>query len=194
MSDQGLVERARQGDLAAFRALVDEHKQTVFRIAFDMTGNRHDAEDISQEVFLKAFRSLGNFRGDAKLSTWLYRITVNACYDHRSTKAWTSMKPTEFTEHQDRSPLFHEHASNDPESSAEGKVIQRHIDQALRKLTPRERSVFVMRHYSDLSLKEIASILKISEGTVKSMLFRALKRLQQELSFYRADLGLEEVR
>lgn len=103
------------------------------------------------------------------------------------------MKPTEFTEHHDRAPLFHEHASNDPESSAEGKVMQRHIDHALRKLTPRERSVFVMRHYSDLSLKEIASILKISEGTVKSMLFRALKRLQQELSFYRADLGLEEV-
>lgn len=192
MNDQGLIEKARQGDLAAFRALVDEHKQTVFRIAYDMTGNRHDAEDISQEVFLKAFRSLGNFRGDAKMSTWLYRITVNACYDHRSRKAWTSMKPSELTGENERTPLFHEHSSHNPEKSAEGKVIQRHIDAALKKLTPRERSIFVMRHYSDLSLKEIAEVLKISEGTVKSMLFRALKRLQQELHFYRADLGLEE--
>ena len=194
MSDQGLIEKACQGDLTAFRAIVDEHKQTVFRIAFDMTGNRHDAEDISQEVFLKAYRSLGSFRGDAKMSTWLYRITVNACYDHRSTRAWTSMKPTELSEEHERPPLFHEHSSNNPESSAEGSVMQRHINDALKKLTPRERSIFVMRHYSDLPLKEIAEVLKISEGTVKSMLFRALKRLQQELHFYRADLGLEEMR
>lgn len=194
MTDQGLVEKARQGDLAAFRAIVDDHKQTVFRIAYDMTGNRHDAEDISQEVFLKAYRSLGQFRGDAKMSTWLYRITVNACYDYRSKKAWTSMKPAGKFEENNGAPLFHENASNNPESSAEGRVIQAHIDRALEKLTARERSVFVMRHYSDLSLKEIAMILKISEGTVKSMLFRALKRLQKELHFYRTDLGLEEVR
>lgn len=192
MTEKVLIEKARQGDLGAFRAIVDEHKQTVFHIAFDMTGNRHDAEDISQEVFLKAYRSLGNFRGDAKMSTWLYRITVNACYDHRSKKTWTTMKPAELTGESEHPPLFHEHSSDNPESSAEGKVIQRHIDSALKKLTPRERSVFVMRHYSDLSLKEIAEVLKISEGTVKSMLFRALKRLQQELHFYRADLGLEE--
>ncbi len=194
MSEQGLVEKARQGDLEAFRAIVDEHKQTVLRLAYDMTGNRHDAEDISQEVFIKAFRSLDRFRGEAKMSTWLYRITVNACYDYRSKKDWTSMKPTDRLGESDGKPLFHEQASNNPEASAEGGVIQKHIDRALEKLTPRERSVFVMRHYSDLSLKEIAAILKISEGTVKSMLFRALKRLQRELHFYRTDLGLEEVR
>lgn len=194
MSDKDLVEKTSQGDLAAFRAIVDEHKKTVFRLAFDMTGNRHDAEDISQEVFLKAFRSLGRFRGESKMSTWLYRITVNACYDHRSKKAWTSMKPTDSLEEKNGNPLFHEHASHNPQTSAESRDIQGHIDRALEKLTARERSIFVMRHYSDLSLKEIAAVLKISEGTVKSMLFRALKRLQHELRFTRADLGLEEVR
>jgi RNA polymerase sigma-70 factor (ECF subfamily) len=194
LRDKEPVEKTSQGDLAAFRAIVDEHKKNVFRLAFDMTGNRHDAEDISQEVFLKAYRSLGQFRGESKMSTWLYRVTVNACYDHRSKKAWTSMKPTDRFEENDRSPLFHEHASNNPQATAESRVIQGHIDRALDKLTARERSVFVMRHYSDLSMKEIAMVLKISEGTVKSMLFRALKRLQQELHFYRSDLGLEEAR
>jgi RNA polymerase sigma-70 factor (ECF subfamily) len=194
LRDKELVEKTSQGDLAAFRAIVDEHKRNVFRLAFDMTGNRHDAEDISQEVFLKAYRSLSQFRGESKISTWLYRITVNACYDHRSKKAWTSMKPTDRFEEKDGSPLFHEHASNNPQTTAESRVIQGHIDRALDKLTARERSVFVMRHYSDLSMKEIAMVLKISEGTVKSMLFRALKRLQRELHFYRADLGLEEAR
>ena len=88
--------------------------------------------------------------------------------------------------------MFQGHSSHDPEAAAEGKVIQTHIEAALEKLTARERSIFVMRHYNDLSLKEIARILTISEGTVKSMLFRALKRLQHELEFYRKDLGMEK--
>jgi len=192
--DQQRVTNAKAGDLEAFRAIFDGHKLSVFRLAYDMTGNRHDAEDITQEVFIKAFRSLGQFRGDAKVSTWLYRITVNACFDYRSKKSWTAMKPTAGFEDRDLKPMFHPHASQDPEASAEGKVILQHIEEALESLTPRERSIFVMRHYNDLSLKEIAVILRISEGTVKSMLFRALRRLQQKLEFYRKDLGLEETR
>ena len=191
-NEQILVERARRNDLQAFRQIVDRYKQTVYRIAYDMTGNRHDAEDVSQEVFLKAYRSIHQFRGAAKLSTWLYRITVNACYDHRSRKSFSVMKPHEDPEQQgEHTPMFQDN-SHQPEQSAEARIMQEHIEQALQKLSPRERSIFVLRHYNDLPLKDIAVVLKISEGTVKSLLFRALKRLQKELAFYRSELGLEE--
>ncbi len=165
----------------------------MFRLAYDMTGNRHDAEDVCQEIFLKAHRSMHLFRGEAKLSTWLHRIAINACYDHRSRKSFSSMRPAELMEHEEgQHAMFHEHASQDPERRAESRIMQMHIERALTSLTPRERSIFVLRHYHDLPLKEIAVTLEISEGTVKSILFRALKRLQKELAFYRGDLGLEE--
>lgn len=191
MTDQELVRRAREGDLAAFRTIVDQNKLAVFRLAYDLTGNRHDAEDISQEVFVKAYRSLDRFRGEAKLSSWLYRITVNASHDHRSRKTWSTMRPDGQLEESDETPMFHGHPGDNPEAAAEGNVIQGHIEAALERLTPRERTIFTLRHYQDLSLREIAGILKISEGTVKSMLFRALKRLQKELQFYRKDLGVQ---
>lgn len=186
-----MVRRAREGDLAAFRTIVDQNKLAVFRLAYDMTGNRHDAEDISQEVFVKAYRSLDRFRGEAKLSSWLYRITVNACHDLRSRKAWATMRPDGELEERREAPMFHGNTRDNPEAAAEGTVMQGHIDAALQRLTPRERAIFTLRHYHDLSLREIADVLTISEGTVKSMLFRALKRLQKELRFYRNDLGVQ---
>jgi RNA polymerase sigma-70 factor (ECF subfamily) len=193
--DKIVVERAKQGDLAAFRQIVDRYKVTIYRIAYDMTGNRHDAEDLCQEVFLKAHRSLSQFRGDAKLSTWLHRIAINACYDHRSRKSFSTMKPhADFDDNGQVPVMFQEHALHNPERSAESSITQMHIEKALNNLSPRERSVFVLRHYNDMPLKEIAETLRISEGAVKSMLFRALKRLQKELAFYRQDLGLEKAR
>ena len=191
--DEILVERARQGSIDAFRQIVDRYKVKMFRIAYDMTGNRHDAEDVCQEIFLKAHRSLHRFRGEAKLGTWLYRIAVNACYDHRSRKSFSAMKPhAEFEDNVEVAAMFQEHTSHDPEKKAESSITQMHIDKALKSLAPRERSIFVLRHYNDMPLKEIAATLRISEGAVKSILFRALKHLQRKLAFYRQDLGMEE--
>lgn len=193
IDERVLIDRAKNGEGPAFKELVDRFKVNIYRLAFDMIGNRHDAEDVAQEVFLKAYRSLALFRGDAKFGTWIYRITVNACYDHKSKRSFTAMKPKEeLEEDENMKPLYHAEREHDPQVKAESSLMQMHIEQALEKLSPRERSIFVLRHYSDLPLKEIARILRISEGTVKSMLFRALQRLQRELSFYRNDLGLEE--
>lgn len=189
-----LVERARDGELAAFRELVERYKQKIYYLALDLTSNRHDAEDLSQEVFIKAYRSLDSFRGDSKLSSWLYRIAVNTCVNMRRKKALTAMSLRgDFSDTSDNETSVGGGGySHDPERSAESSLIQMHIDRALRRLPPRQRSVFVLRHYHDLPLKEIAGILKISEGTVKSLLFRSIRRLQEELAFYRRDLGLEE--
>jgi RNA polymerase sigma-70 factor (ECF subfamily) len=187
--EQALVERARNGEMGAFRELVELYKKKIYYLSLDLTGNHHDAEDLSQEVFIKAYRSLKNFRGDAKFNSWLYRITVNTCISQRRKKSVAAMTLQEDFESESTPRFFSEsESSHNPERHAEASLMQQHIDSALQQLTPRERSIFVLRHYNDLPLKEIAQILKITEGTVKSMLFRAIQRLQKELAFYRKEI------
>jgi len=191
--EQVLVLRLQQGEKIAFRELVERFKKNIYYLAYDLTGNHHDAEDLSQEVFIKAFRSMSNFRGDAKLSSWLYRITVNTAISQKRKKSVANMQLQEnFEESLDQSKQMNlTEFSRNPEKRAEARLMQDHLDAALQKLTPREKSIFVLRHYNDLPQKEIAEILKINLGTVKSMLFRAIKKLQKELAFYQKDLGLE---
>lgn len=190
--EQLLIDRARRGDNRAFRELVERSKINVYRLAYDLTGNRFDAEDLSQDVFVRAYRSLPNFRGDSKWGTWLYRITVNICMDYKRTMkrrplSYPEMDADEFPA-QDRSSS----GSMSPDQSAESAVMQQHIERALTSLTQQERTVFVLRHYHDLPLKQIADTMQIAEGTVKSYLFRAIQRLKKELAPYRGDVGLRE--
>jgi RNA polymerase sigma-70 factor, ECF subfamily len=181
-------------DSLSFQELVESHKKNVYYLALDLTGNHHDAEDLSQEVFIKAFRAMKDFRGEAKYSSWLYRITVNTYIDETRKKSHQLVPLPE--EHEGEEDIRTSAPLSDPRSNPEKDLesvnIQKHIDEALKKLTPRERSVFVLRHYNDLILKEIGEVLNISEGTVKSLLFRAIKRMQKELAFYRPGLGKEK--
>ena len=194
MTDEKLlIDRARRGDMDAFRELVERSKIMTYRVAYDLTGNRHDAEDLSQEVYIRAYRALKDFRGDAKWSTWLYRIIANASHDHWRKASKQTIEYTDDLERNNTMTHSHnEHTTPGPDRIAEGAVIQKNIDHALNSLSPQERTVFVLRHYQHLQLNEIAQTLKIAEGTVKSYLFRAIKTLQKELSFYRPELGLEE--
>ncbi|MFI5251219.1 MAG: RNA polymerase sigma factor [Bacteroidota bacterium] len=193
LEEQLLIDRAKRGDMQAFRELVEGSKRMVFGLAYNLTGNRHDAEDLSQDVFVKAYRSLINFRGDAKWNTWLYRITVNTCMDHgRSTSSRSAEIPYDSENNEPPTGSAHSHNPITPDRKAESSMIQQHIESALNTLSRQERSVFVLRHYHDFSLKQIAQTLEIAEGTVKSYLFRAIQHLQQELSFYRKELGMDE--
>lgn len=147
-NDQILVDRFTSGDTSAFQELVERHKKKVYYLAYDITGDHHEAEDISQEVFIKVFRSLNTFRRDAKMSSWLYQITVNASIDSlrkKSSKPETSIDTLEKVDVGDN-PLGGR-TDLDPERSAESSLLQRHISHALQKVSPKERSVFVMRHY-----------------------------------------------
>ena len=191
-NDQILIDRFTSGDTNAFQELVERYKKKVYYLAYDIAGDHHEAEDISQEVFIKVFRSLNAFRRDAKMSSWLYQITVNASIDSlrkKPSKLGTSIDTLERADVQDN-PLGGS-TDLDPERSAESLLFQRHISQALQKVSPKERSVFVMRHYNDFKIREIAEILNISIGTVKALLFRAIKKLRKELSIYRGSPGLE---
>ena len=192
-NEQILIDRFCTGDHAAFHELVGRHKKKVYYLAYDITGDHHEAEDISQEVFIKMYRSLKTFRRDAKMSSWLYQITVNASIDSLRKKSSRQAKPiSEF----DRLSIQESLAASgahafDPLRSTESSQIQNHISQALKKISPKERTIFVLRHYNDLKLNEIAEVLGITIGTVKSLLFRAIRKLRKELSSYMGNPVLE---
>jgi RNA polymerase sigma-70 factor (ECF subfamily) len=188
-----LVDRICQGELGAFQELVELYKKKVYYLAYDMVGDYHDAEDISQEVFIKVFRHIKKFRKDAALKSWIYQITVNTCIDVQRKK---SKKPQVLMESSQMDNLHRESSwtesrNTDPERHAEANMIQRRIQQLLHKVSPKERSAFVMRYYNELKTNEIASILNVSTNTIQSLLFRARKKLQKELSFYQGNPQME---
>ncbi len=190
-----LAKQVCEGDRDAFREIVDDNKKKIFYLAFDLTGSQQDAEDLSQDVFLKAFRSMHTFKGEASISTWLYRITLNAFMDLKRKKSFEVEKNQQPLDEQlstNRGSVFDENsAAGNPENYAESRQMQMHIEQALERLSPRERSVFVMRHYQGMPGKEVGVLLGISDGTVKSLLSRAIKKLQKMLSFYRDSPEME---
>ena len=188
-----LAKQICEGDRNAFRDIVEDKKKKIFYLAFDLTGSQQDAEDLSQEVFLKAFRYMHTFKGEASISTWLYRIALNAFMDQKRKKAFEKEKNQQpLDERLSSDRVFDENpAEGNPEKYAESRQMQMHIEQALEHLSPRERSVFVMRHYQGKPGKEVGALLGISEGTVKSLLSRAIKKMQKVLGFYKNTLGME---
>ena len=188
--ERDLVRRAHAGEAGAFRVLVERHQRDVYRLAYDLCGNHHDAEDLSQDVFIRAHRALGNFRADAKLSSWLYRITMNAFIDSRRRK------PVQVVS-LDGSPRPGESGvppeipapGGAPDERAGSTRFQEDVERALESLSCRERTVFVMRHYHDMPIREIAASLSLAEGTVKSLLFRSIRKLRDRLEQYRDEAG-----
>jgi RNA polymerase sigma-70 factor (ECF subfamily) len=194
MEAQVLAERVCRGDMTAFQDLVERYKRKVYYLAYDMVGDHHEAEDISQEVFIKVYRAITGFRKDAKMSSWIYQITVNSAIDllrKRKAKPSVNLEGLEHLEPRENPPGAGT-AVLDPERQAEAALLQQHIHQALSQVSPRERAVFVMRHYNDFKIDEIADVLDISSGTVKSLLFRALQKLRRRLASFGGG-GLSEV-
>lgn len=192
-NEQNIIDRICRGDTAAFQRLVERYKKKIYFLAYDILGDHHEAEDISQEVFIKVFRSLRNFRRDAKMSSWIYQITANTCIDalrKKKSKPQVNLEDFNHVSLQDNLAGGGNRVQN-PEFSAEASIMQHKIQNALHKVTPKERTVFVMRHYNDLKIKEIAETLQVSSGTVKSLLFRALKKLRKELSTHREKSSME---
>lgn len=164
--------------------LVDRYGERLYYLALDLTGNHHDAEDLSQEVLIKACEALDTFRGEAKPFTWLYRIAVNTYLNAQRSKTHQARV---LKDDLDRTPK-HDGASPNPSEQAERRQMQAHIEEALQVLSPRERTAFVLKHDHDLRIREVATTMDVAPGTVKSMLYRATRKLRDALSFYRDDL------
>jgi RNA polymerase sigma-70 factor, ECF subfamily len=175
-----LVSRAAGGDATAFQALVERHRPMVYRVAYQFAGNHYDAEDIAQEVFLKVYRSLDRFRQDAQLTSWLYRIVMNACIDHRRRHSPAAVAP--FGEEAERRLVNTPEERPGPEDRAYAGELGEVLETEIARLPQGQRIVFVMRHHQGLKLGEIAAALGLAEGTVKRQLHAAVHRLRGALS------------
>ena len=175
--DRLLLQKAQEGDRTAFEALVTLHSPRVFNLALGYTGRHHDAEEITQTVFWKVWNALPQFRGGASFSTWLYRLTLNACTDHyrREKKRRGDLS----LDDPDLAPL------RDTAPSPEEILLQREEQAILRKalaeLPEQHRVILVLREMDGLDYKEIAQVLDLEMGTVKSRLARARRALRDKL-------------
>ena len=185
--DSELISRAAGGDASAFQALVERHRSMVYRVAYQFAGNHHDAEDIAQDVFIKVYRSLDRFRQDAQLSSWLYRIVMNACIDHRRRQSPAGAAP--FGDEAEQRMLNTAEDAPGPEASAYACELGQVLESEINRLPPGQRIVFVMRHHQGLKLCEIARALGLAEGTVKRQLHAAVHRLRRTLTHARVSVG-----
>jgi len=152
----------------------------VYRVAYQFAGNHYDAEDIAQEVFIKVYRSLDKFRQDAQLSSWMYRIVMNACIDHRRRQSPAGSAP--FGEEAEHKLLNTPEETPDPENRAYAGELGQVLEAEINRLPQGQRIVFIMRHHQGLKLGEIAEALGLAEGTVKRQLHAAVHRLRHALT------------
>jgi RNA polymerase sigma-70 factor, ECF subfamily len=169
------IAAARAGDLEAFELLMRQHERLVLATALRLSGNLEDAQDISQEVFLKLYRNLGKVQAPAALPAWLYRVTVNACHDLRRRKPVSA--PVEMAE---------DLAANgcDPQASATEAERRRVLELSLRLLPEKERAALVLRDLEGLSTEEVARVLGSSEATVRSQISKARAKIHNFVERY----------
>ena len=177
-----MILRLQRGDEWAFQLLVRRFRKKIFAIAFGITLDAEESQDIVQEVLLQVYQSIGNFRADASLSTWLHRITVNRCLNWKRRWArrfkWLHVS-TDNTE--DQPVVEPESDLPTPETQVANAQTRQQIDQALKLLPEQARTVFVLRELEGLSYEEIAEATGVKLGTVRSRLFHARKRLKETL-------------
>lgn len=176
-----LLARAKKGEIAAFEALVSAYENRVYTLALRSTGSEFDAADITQEVFLRAWRNLDSFRGDSSLSTWLYRVTANLCVDFARKRASEGAPASMDDEDSPASALPDPVRMNRPEEAAENNELKQELQYALSQISEEHRRIVVLRDVAGLSYADIARTLGLEEGTVKSRLARARAALRKIL-------------
>jgi RNA polymerase sigma-70 factor (ECF subfamily) len=181
-TDAAAAEEARKGDPNAFRVLVERHSRAVFRLAYRMTGNQEDAEDLVQETFLRAYKQIGRFDGRAAFTTWLYRICANCSLDLiRNRKARKEQQAS--TDDEKGFSWLDRVATEEPcpERLTQSEQIARLLEPALQQLSEMERAAFVLRHYEGCNVEEIAKALGVQTNAAKHSVFRAVQKLRRAL-------------
>src|SRR6476646_1237895 len=187
IDDTLLVREAQRGDRAAFEELVRHYDQAVLRLAMHLTGSDHEAQDIYQEAFLKAYKSMGIFRFECSFYTWIYRIVTNLCLDHlRKRNVRKEDAPVAVDPQGEQYDVLEQvpdgRAASNPERELMTRELGKRINHALDRLTPRERMVFELKHYQGLKLRTVGEILNTTEETAKNTLFRATQKLRGALA------------
>lgn len=178
--EKQVINKIRQGNISAFQQLVERYKKKVYFLAFDILGRAHEAEDISQEVFIKMYRHREKISDIHKVSTWIHRITVNTCIDElrkKSRKYQVAMEDETMESLNYSLSSDQENNIHNPENDL---VVQSQIKHLLNHITARERAVITLRYLKGFKISEISQILEVSQGAIKSLLVRARRKMQNE--------------
>jgi len=168
-SETDLIKRAQAQDTDAFCMLAERHARRIYLLAFHYCQNAQDAEDLSQEVWLKAYQALASFRSDSSFYTWLRRITINSFLNHQRTNSDRAQEPIDELE---------SNSYLGPDETVYSNVLFRNVMEALADLTPSQRLMFLLRHYEGMSYEEIGNAMGCSPGTAKKSVWRALGKLR----------------
>lgn len=180
-----ILSQVKAGDVDAFEYFVRTYQKRIFRFVYTLVRDPHEADGITQDVFVKAFRSAGGFKGESTFETWLIRIAINTVRDHeRRRRPVVSFSEISRDEEDSDGPLPRSLDPTDgtsPEKEALSREIRRRVNKALVSLSPRQRAVFVLKHFNQKSIPEISKAIGLDEGTIKSHLFRAARKLRELL-------------
>ena len=180
-TDAAFVSRARTGDAEAFRALVERHSRSLFGLAYRMTGNESDAEDVVQDSFLRAYKQLGAFDERSSFGSWIYRITVNCSLDLMRVRKRRSelMQPAD--PEMDDPVAALPSSDPTPERLAMSGEIRSRLASAMSRLSDTERSAFALRHFEGMRMEEVSQALGCQPGAAKHSIFRAVRKLRRAL-------------
>jgi RNA polymerase sigma-70 factor (ECF subfamily) len=189
-TDEELVRRAKNDDPWAIEQLVLRYQQKIYAIAYQMLdGDAEEARDRTQDAFLQAFRNIKRFKGKSSFYTWLYRIVINTCIDaRRRHRRWKEIFfPWRFEKNKNGAPensleeFADANPNSDPLATASGRQLEDDVKSALKKLSKRQRTIFQLKVFQEMSIAEIAEAMELAEGTVKTHLFRATRTVQKQL-------------
>ena len=179
-TDEELVSRSARGDHDSFNELVVRWQRPIFALAYRVIGHEEDARDVCQETFLRAFRGIKGFKGQAKFSSWLYRITINLCYDkNRRAQRSPLSKVSDNIDVLDLAPA--EVAGNSLEDQVGWRELGSEVSRAMMVISPEQRTAIVLKEYQGLTFREIADLQGCPVSTVKTRVYQGLTRLRQEL-------------
>jgi RNA polymerase sigma-70 factor (ECF subfamily) len=181
--DTETVAQARAGDADAFRRLVERHSRNVFRVAFRMTRNEHDAEDVVQEAFLRAYRNLERFEERSHFGSWIHRIAANCAYDSLRARQ---------RRHENAEPMVIDDTSDGPAAELPsgdptpdrlvfGGEVRKRVTQAMSRMSVLEKSAFTLRHFEGMSIEEIGRALDLDASAAKQSVFRAVRKMREAL-------------
>lgn len=183
--DTELIELFQNGDTAAFDTLFTRYQKRTYRLVQRFVSNPEDASDLTQDAFIRAYQGLGDFKSQCQFYSWLYRITVNLCIDFLRKKSRSEVLLYD-SDDSGELPMANiaDPRSESPAKAVENKELRAHIRRAVRRLPPKQRQIFILRHWNGLSLKDIAAVVGRSDGTVKAHLLHAHRNLRKHLRSY----------